>query len=62
VNTRQRKALAWEAFQEGVRNGGDSSPRDDDYEAIQKSSRVAFESWWTAYQKRRAMPSVRGAR
>lgn len=40
------KAVAWEAFQAGVKNGGDSVPGDSDYAAIQESSRRAFEAWW----------------
>ena len=28
MNTAQRKALAWEALQEGVRHGADSLPAD----------------------------------
>jgi hypothetical protein len=46
VNTSQQKALAWEAFEAGVQNGGDSSPSDGDYDAIQASIRRAFENWW----------------
>lgn len=40
------KVIAHEAFLAGVRNGGDSSPSDHDYEDIQKSILYAFETWW----------------
>jgi hypothetical protein len=49
VNNQQQRALAWAAFQAGVSNGGDSSPRDDDYEDIQRSVQIAFESWWRQF-------------
>lgn len=49
MNTAQRKALAGEAFQAGVANGGDSSPSDGDYAEIQTSVRVAFEGWWSRH-------------
>lgn len=58
MNTKQQKALAWEAFEAGAQNGGDSSPSDGDYEVIQKSIRVAFESWWQVHlaTKRKGIP------
>lgn len=46
MNTKQQRALAWEAFQAGVSNGGDSSPGDSDHEAIQASVAIAFDRWW----------------
>lgn len=46
--------MAREAFLAGVDNGGDSSPADTDYEEIQRSVAIAFESWWAGYLKRKA--------
>jgi hypothetical protein len=46
MNIQQQKALAWEAFEAGARNGGDSSPSDGDYDDVQASIRVAFDGWW----------------
>ncbi len=54
MNNKQQKALAWEAYDAGVKNGGDSSPADRDYLDVQASIRLAFEGWWGNYLARRA--------
>jgi len=46
MNGRQQRQLAWEAFQEGVRTGGDSSPSDADHEDIRRSNEIVFDRWW----------------
>lgn len=56
MNSRQQRALAFEAFKAGVENGGDSSPRDSDHAAIQESVRVAFHGWWVRRLARKAKP------
>lgn len=54
MNSRQQRALAFEAFKAGAANGGDSSPSDSDHDAIQKSIGVAFAGWWARYLERKA--------
>jgi hypothetical protein len=57
LNTKQQKALAWEAYEAGNQNGGDSSPIDGDYADIQVSIRLAFEAWWGRRRASRRSPS-----
>jgi len=54
MNTKQQKELAWQAFEAGARNGGDSSPSDGDYDDIQASIRISFEGWWEIHRVRKA--------
>lgn len=56
MNSRQQRALAFEAFKAGAANGGGSSPSDADHAAIQESIRVAFQGWWGRYLERKARP------
>ena len=56
MNAKQKRELAWEAFQAGVRNGGDSSPHDHDYNDIQRSIKLAFNGWWESYCARKRSP------
>ncbi len=57
MNSRQQRALAFEAFKAGAANGGDSSsPSDTDHAAIQESIRVAFQGWWDRRLERKARP------
>jgi len=56
MNSRQQRALAFEAFKAGAANGGDSSPSDTDHAAIQESIRVAFSGWWIRYLDRKRRP------
>ena len=58
MNGRQQRELAWEAFREGVRCGGDSSPSDGDHAEIQRSVMIVFENWWGRRLAQKARPSA----